>query len=251
MSKLIRAEFFRLFHTKKCLIYLIGCTAFILTLAVMNGLNNINGNLASHMDEPGIILFFLLMMLPPCIALVTGQLYSKGKVGMYEIMAGNKIHNLIFSKVFTDGIVFWLITLVSSTGFYIFISLKNGLGNFSTPGVRFMIIAILLAHISIISVMITLSERSVGTGVFLTWFRFIMFDSGLLMFISFILGEMGFDKLSDQLGYLSLMNKLGLVIHIEMPIDSTFVLHTIFDFVIEFIFWYLLIYRGMKKRKYS
>jgi hypothetical protein len=250
MSKLIKAELYRFIHTGNGLLYMILGTIIMAAIPVSNGIVNIDGDLASHMDETGAIIYFILMLFPPAIALVSGQLYNKGKAGFYEIMAGNKIHKIIFSKLLTDGVIFWLMIAVSGLGFYIWMGIRNGIGSLDMVWARLVLALIVMAQIAVCSVMITINSRKLGESIFICWARFMIIDSVIFPMLMWLAGTvLGFKILALNISYLSLMNKL--MILTQEPVDAMIVLHVILGFIVEFVIWYALIYHGMKNRNFA
>ena len=71
----------------------------------------------------------------------------------------------------------------------------------------------------------------------------------VIPFLMWLAGKMGLPKVAMFFGYRAMMNKMGLVLH--GTIDTTIVFQTVFGFIGEFVLWYVIIYSGIKKKKYN
>ena len=260
MNRLMKAEFYRFRHTGNFFFYVIFVTVLVAIVPCLANLDNmgltLGGLLGLEKDtvSSGPIsvdatVMLVLMMVPPAIAAVSGQLYNKGKLGNYEVMTGSRPSHIILSKVFTDGLIFFAASVIALMTFYVYIGIKNGTGVFDHAAVRVVLAFILLAQMSVASVMIMMVERRPGIGAAMCYVRFMLFDSMCLPCLMFFAGKLGFNKLAMHFAHMSIMNKMQMVLHSE--ITTMQVMHTIFGFVAEFILWYVIIYRAHKKKKFD
>ena len=107
-------------------------------------------------DSLGIMCVLVYNFFPALAAGISGQLFNKGKIGYYEVMAGNKPSRIIMSKVFSDGVFFSVIYTVCVSAFYIFLAIKNGVGTITHPFIRLALFALVMTHLVMSSIMINL-----------------------------------------------------------------------------------------------
>ncbi len=261
MNRLIRAELYRFRHTGHYFWYVIfgmviaaaipflSCIDLLdKDLGVLLGRSIDGVEIGGEMAADASILL-LLMVLPPIVAVFSGQLYNRGKIGYYEIMAGNSPSRIILSKVLTDGLIYSVLTSIAVLTFYIYIGFANGLGGIECAAGRVILEIVLISQTCIVSVMIMMAARKPGAAGVLAYIRFILFDSMVIPFLMWLAGKMGLPKVAMFFGYRAMMNKMGLVLH--GTIDTTIVFQTVFGFIGEFVLWYVIIYSGMKKKKYN
>ena len=262
MNRLIKAELYRFRHTGNLFWYVIFGTIILAAIPFINNLDMLGKNLAiilgQEVDTVGTVantvtadvsIMMFVMLMPPIIAVISGQLYNKGKLGYYENMTGNRPSRIILSKVFTDGLIFAVLCMFAMLGFYFYIALVNGTGTLDNPVGKLVLEMILITHVSVCSVMIMMTVRRPGVAGVLCYMRFLIFDSVVIPFLMMIAGNLGLEKLALHLGYLSMMNKMQLGLH--AAVDRTLVLYTVFGFIAEFILWYVLIFRGLKKKHFD
>ena len=262
MNRLMKAEFYRFRHSGHFFWYVIIGTLFVAAIPFISYLDMLNQNLAvilgQEVDTVGamgntisadVSIMMILMVLPPVIAVVSGQLYNKGKLGYYEIMTGNKPVQVILSKICTDGMIFFGLTAFALLGFYVYIGAVNGTGSIVNPAGKLIIEMILIAQITIGSVMIMMVMKKPGAAGVMCYMRFLIFDSMGLPFLMWLAGKLGLNKLAMHFSYMSIMNKMQIALHSD--VDTTLVLHTVFGFIAEFILWYFIIYRTIVKKKFN
>ncbi len=249
MRKLMKAEMYRIIHSKKLLRYLVIATILCILLPFKFFLDYLDDDLSTMLRSSSMIFFMILMLLPPFYAYVTGKLYNKGKLGMYEVMAGNSAFRITGSKLLTDGLLFTVLLTVSVSIFYIAMAVNNGTGTLDHVFIRFLLYIVLFAQTVFCSVLIALYVRKTATGAVLCYARFMIFDSAVLPFLMWLAGSvLGFEKLSLHIAHLSLINKMLMLT--ADPLNAMMILHILLGFVFEVLFWYALIYLGMKEKKY-
>lgn len=260
MNRLMKAELYRFRHSGHYFWYVIFGTLFVAAIPFISYLDMLNKNLAvilgQEVDTVGamgntisadVSIMMILMVLPPVIGVISGQLYNKGKLGFYEIMTGNKPSQIILSKVFTVGLIFFGLTSFALLGFYIYIGAVNGIGSIANPMGKLVLEMILIAQITICSVMIMMVEKRPGVAGVMCYMRFLIFDSMGLPFLMWLARKMGMETLATHFAYMSIMNKMQLALHAD--IDKILVLHVVVGFIAEFIIWYITIYRSLVKKK--
>ena len=187
MNKLIKAESFRL---RKHIFFVIICAILLGLIPTVSALDVDlrNANLEIQMKQSSMIIMFFMMIFPAIFAGVTGTLYDGGKIGFYEIMAGNKAWSIIFSKILTDGLLFLLLTVVSTCGYYVYVGFSKGVGNLDHMAVRMLLIILVLAHVVFCSVLVTLCFRQVKTGMIMNFMRFWLVDILFFPFLMWLFG---------------------------------------------------------------
>ena len=245
MNKLIKAESFRL---RGQITFLLICSVICGLIPAVMSINAWNADLGTLLSGSGITVMSVMMLFPPIFASITGNLYDHGKLGYYEIMAGNKTFAIVFSKLATDGILFLALTVVSTCAYYVFAGIRNGLGNFDHALIRLLLIILVFAHMIFCCILITLCVRQVRSGAVACFMRFWIVDTLFFPFMMWLTGSvMNLKQLSLHFSYMSLTNQL--MILVSEPIDVMITLHVLFGFALEFAIWYFIIDWGFRKRK--
>lgn len=248
MNRLIKAEIFRL---RQSMPFMILCTVVFVVMSVLNATEYIDQDLGVQITDlqgSPVVMMFALMVLPCVFAAVTGKIYDNGKLGRYEIMAGNKTAAIVFSKLITDGILFLIVSVIGCCGYYIFIGFYRGTGAYDHALLRLLLIIVVLAHIALCSILIALCVRHHALGAVICYIRFLILDSAGIPFIMWLAGTvMGKEKLALHIAHTSLMNQM--MILVKEPVNSRIVLHVLIGLLVESAFWFLIIDLGIKKRK--
>ena len=189
-----------------------------------------------------------MMIFPAVFASVTGTLYDGGKIGFYEIMAGNKAGAIVLSKILTDGVFFLLLTVVATCGYYVYVGFSKGVGNLDHMAVRMLLIILALAHVVFCSILITLSFKQVKTGMVMNFMRFWIVDTLFFPFLMWLFGTvLEMPKLAMHFSYMCLTNQL--MILVSEPMHAMIIWHVLLGFAAEFALWYFIIDFGFRKRK--
>ena len=249
MNKLIKLEIYRFTHLKKFFCYAILAFMLLIPMAIIGTIADLESSLSEVIPTSEALILMSLMMLPPVMAIITGQLYNKGKIGFYEVMAGEKISHIILSKLFVEGIFFAIMAFVCGTAFYLYIGFANGFGGITHVGVRLLLIMIEILHVTFVSVLLVMCFMSMGVAGMLGYVRFILIDSAVFPVLTWIFEEvLDYPKLAEFFEYMSSYNRFA---YIAMRrIDSTLVLHTCIGLVVECVLWYILAYIRMKNKCY-
>ncbi len=245
MNRLVKAEVFRL---KKNMLFWILICILLAFMPLFACIDMLGEKLDVQLESISLTVFIGFMIIPAIIAYISGRIYGKGRIGYYEIMAGNPIKNIILSKVFVDGIIFSVTSMLSISLFYIIIGIKNGLGTVDMPFVRLGLLFIAVMRICICSVLIMMTVRNSSLGAGIAYLRFMIFDSAIVPLIMYLVNELGLEKLHEHLQYSIVLNQIMMAALGQ--INKPLVFHIIIGFAAEFILWYLIVYYGMKKKKY-
>ncbi|MBR4733424.1 MAG: hypothetical protein IK081_11720 [Lachnospiraceae bacterium] len=245
MNRLIKAESYRL---GKHISFLVICTVICGLIPVITAINYVGADLGTQLQQSGMMIMAIMMLYPPLFASVAGTLYDQGKLGYYEIMAGNSPFSIVFSKILTDGILFLALTFVTGCGYYIFAGFRWGLGSFDHVVGRLLLLIVALARVAFCSVLILLVVRKSKTGIVTCFMRFWIVDIMVFPFFTWLFGTiMKMPELGLHFSYMSLTNQLMIII--TEPIDGMMIVHVLLGFVIEFALWYFIIDLGIRKRK--
>ncbi len=246
MNRLMKAEVFRL---RKNITFLLICSVIFGLIPVIGSINYRDADLATQVGgSAGLIIMSIMMLFPPIFASITGNLYDHGKLGFYEIMAGNKTPVIVFSKIATDGALFLVLTVLSASTYYVIAGIRHGLGGFDHVLLRLLLVILVLAHVAFCSILITLCVRQVRAGAVACFMRFWIIDILFFPFLMWFAGTvMEWKNLAMHFSYMSLTNQLMIVV--SEPVDAKMILHVVLGFAAEFAIWYFIIDFGIRKRK--
>ena len=249
MNRLLKAEWFRLRHTGRLTWWSYFMTVVIILITYFLCMDRIDQPLDALIPSLGTIVILIFNFIPAGVAGISGQLYNKGKLGYYEVMAGNSPGSIIFSKLLTDGVFFSVLTIIASTAFYIFIGIKNGIGSMDHPFIRLVLYSIAVIHVVFGSVMIMMYSKKAITGALLAYFRFMVFDIAVINIAMLIARQLGLETVELHLMHMIMMNQMQMAA--MDVISARMVLHIVLGFIGEFLFWYVLVYRSMKNKRYN
>ncbi len=249
MNRLVKAEFYRIRHTGHLIWYAILLPMLFIIMPYILCMDRMNKPLDDSIESLGTMCVLVYNFFPALAAGIAGQLFNKGKLGYYEVMAGNKPSQIIMSKICSDGLFFSVIYTVCVTAFYVFLGIKNGVGTMTHPLIRLLLFAIAMTHLVVSSIMIMMASKKAVSAVILSYVRFMVFDIGFMPAIAFVAEKIGFAAARDHIGRMIVFNQLEMAA--MEPLNITTTLHIILGFIGEFIFWYIIVYRGIKKRKFA
>lgn len=248
MNRLMKAEFYRVNHSSgflKWIVMLCG-TCFIMPFLVEWDL--LGGTVTRYievMNDNSII--FIPMLLTVLASVIAAMPYSN-KTAYYEIMSGHKTSHIILSKVV--AIATYIVTVQMMIFFVVLLimGMKNGMGDIKQIGLRAFLFMIVVFHYCSCGVLIATSLRHI-VGAVLAFMRVEVFES-MFIFSLQILAENsnspeGVLKLLDWCPIVQLGTILG------GTLTNRIIAVVCLSFLMEFIFWYLISYIGMKKKKYQ
>ena len=249
MNRLIRAELYRLRHTGHLFWYAILLPMLFIFMPYILCMDLMDKPLDNSIESLGTICVLVYNFFPALAAGIAGQLFTRGKLGYYEVMAGNKPSQIIMSKICSDGLFFSVIYTVCVSAFYVFLGIKNGVGTITHPLIRLALFAIVMTHLVVTSIMIMMASKKAVTAVVLSYFRFMVFDIAAMPALAFVAEKLGFSGARNFIGRMIVFNQLEMAAMEPVNINTT--LHIILGFIGEFIFWYIIVYRGIKKRHFT
>lgn len=250
MGRLIKADWYRITKGGKPLkVYLILilvslCFPF---LELLNGIRINEFTLKMYLEssEENSISMIVLMMVV-FGALFVGLSYNN-KTLCYEVMAGNKITDIINSKICT---IVPLLSLIFMSGFLMFslvLGLMNGIGEMPQLPLRMFLLFIVMLHAIMIGILPTMIAKNLG-GMAIGIMRIEVFDLVIMMFAA---GQMSGGSNFFRNIYNNWLFLNQVYIFTKEKIDSGFVIGVIGGFVIEMAIWYILAYISYKKKNFS
>lgn len=245
MSKLIKAEWYRITHSTKFVRWLILISLCIILLPVLSDTEvfekNIYDNLLSVKE---IYPMFLPMFMGAFASIMIGITYIN-KTANYEIMTGNKISHILGSKIIADT-SFLMLGVVTAIGLYLLIiGIMNGVGDIDKPFLRIFLMLVVMIHICINGVLITTSIRHIG-GAVVAFLRFEVIEGLSVNILQNICDNMdNMEKLDEILDWF-ISNQIVAIL--TQDVSGRLVAVIILSGIFEGTFWYLLSYYRLKKK---
>lgn len=248
MNRLVRAEVYRVLHSNHFAIWLVTvCLIFVVMMCVaMEDLFSLN--LGEAMESFANVIAFMQMLVALFPAVVIGIGYMR-KTAYYEVMAGNRISHILFSKMIADAIPVAICIFIATLIIPIILSVENGLGDVTQLAERVALYLVMLLHICVCSVWMMTAIRHIS-GAVLVYIRFSAFDLIVLLILSFVVDGMStVPTWYDGVRNCFIMNQMS---HIFLgEITSEFIIAVVVSLLLESVFWYIVSYIGMKKKLYG
>lgn len=249
MTRLIKAEWYRLIHTGIFKYYILLCFIFPIT-TMMTDLNwykmTLSENMMLFTQNTNMILPMFLSM---AISISIGLAYQN-KTIYYEVMDGKKTHKIILSKIilyttiFVVGVSFTYAIYFGVTG------IKNGIGEFSDIPLRLILTEIIIIRICAVTVLISMLVKH-PVGLAAAILRFMFLDN--LLFI-IVMGS-NLDSTSE-LSVINSKSGLDWIVSGQLTrifsanIDSKLILAIFATLVFEIAFWYILTHISYKRKMF-
>ncbi len=249
MNRLMKAEWYRVTHSSKLIKWLLVLCVFCVALPLLANIEVIRGTLAeSLMAAQSTLAIFMTGFLSVFSAVIVGIAYMN-KTAYYEVMAGNKIYQIVFSKVLVDA------TLVSVSVFVCFgiywcaIGVCNGIGEIGQLPLRFGLLFIVFFHICTSGILIITCIRQM-MGAILVYLRFALVEMAI-MFLVQIFEESIPQQMASKIADWFTLVKLTKILRFEYKITNHLIFTVIAGFLIESAVWFGVSYIGMKKQLYK
>ena len=113
----------------------------------------------------------------------------------------------------------------------------------------FILFTVAMTHLVVTSIMIMMASKKAVSAVVLSYIRFMIFDIAAMPALALVADKLGFAGVKDTIGRMIVFNQLEMAA--MEPVNLTTTLHIILGFIGEFIFWYIIVYRGIKKRNFT
>ncbi len=248
MNRLTRAELYRFLHSGSYFRILLMCCVALFFSPMLNGLEFWSLNLADNFGNIATGFLMLIMFMPLLVTIAVANNYMK-KTAYYEVMAGNKIWTIIGSKLAVEGVFVGVLLLLAMTGLGVIVAVKNGVGDVEQLGVRMVLLFVICLHLTFISALIGMAVKNI-TGAMVSYLRFGIIE----MLIELLLPLLEIKQVLSmesckQIQQALLMNQVSMVL--VSDITSELVGWVVGSFLVEVVFWYVIVYYTMKKRLYK
>ncbi|MDE6421282.1 MAG: hypothetical protein K2K87_12275, partial [Lachnospiraceae bacterium] len=178
-------------------------------------------------------------------ALIVAGAYEN-KTAYYEVMAGNKIYQIVFSKVFVDAVLVSVSVFLSLGIYWAVIGVCNGIGEIDRLPLRFFLLFLVFLHVCTAGILIVTSTRQIF-GAVLVYLRFAGAETLVMLFLEESLPESILVKIADWFTLL----KLTKILNFQYEITDHLVFAVIAGMLIEGAVWFGISYIGMKKQIYK
>ena len=184
MKRMMKAEFYRFFHDGK--LVLLWCLILLFFIAIPLGYYDIIFWGPMEVSE-------VLSQLPLrtyvntgiFLPIFVGYMQGKGKLGYNELMYGEGIHRIIWSKILSLGVFISVTAYLAMMLPYMILGIRNGIGNVEEACVRGGLwIVIIFGVVSSCQLMAVLTRSSAAGviyfGVSVFWALCVYFVSGII-----------------------------------------------------------------------
>ena len=243
MNRLMKAEWYRVRHSSGFMRWLVILCMICAALPLLEDIELLHGNLAENLKGTDTISLACLMAL--FSALIVGGAYEN-KTAYYEVMAGNKIYQIVFSKVFVDAVLVSVSVFLSLGIYWLAIGVCNGIGEIDRLPLRFFLLFLVLFHVYTAGILIVTSTRQIF-GAVLVYLRFAGAETLIMLFLQESLPEDMFAKIADWFTLI----KLDKIVNFEYEITNHLIFAVIAGLLIESAVWFGISYIGMKKQIYK
>ncbi|MBD5545044.1 MAG: hypothetical protein HDR01_12640 [Lachnospiraceae bacterium] len=249
MNRLMKAEWYRVRHSSKLIKWLLVLCVFCVVLPLFVDIEVIQGTLAENlMAEQSALTVFMAGFLSVFSAVIVGIAYMN-KTAYYEVVAGNKIYQIVFSKVLVDAILVSVSVFVCLGIYWIVIGACNGIGEIGQLPLRFGLLFFVFFHICTSGILIITSVRQM-IGAVLVYLRFALVETAV-MFLVQIFEESIPEKMTGKIADWFTILKLTKILSFEYEITNHLIFTVIAGFLIESAVWFGVSYIGMKKQLYK
>ncbi len=250
MNRLMKAEWYRVRHSSRLTEWLAVACVFSAVLPVLIDFEVLKKNLTENMMAVQMTMsFFVPCLLSVFAATIVGIAYMN-KTAYYEVIAGNKIYQIIFSKVFVDASLVAVPVFLSMGIYWLIIGCHNGVGEISQLPLRFVLIFIMFYHFCACGILMMTAFRQIAaTG--LVYFRFAAMGTLVSFLVNTLLEGQLSENVMVRIGEWFTIVKLRKVFCSEYEITGHLIFTVIAGMLIESGIWYAVSCIGMKKKIYK
>ncbi|MDE6608887.1 MAG: hypothetical protein K2K54_14225 [Lachnospiraceae bacterium] len=249
MNRLMRAEWYRVRHSSKLMKWLLVLCIICVVLPLCVDVGVLQGSLAENLMAAQLnMTVFMGCFLSVFSAVIVGIAYMN-KTAYYEVMAGNKIYQIVFSKVFVDAVLVNVSVFLFLGIYWTVIGVRNGIGEIDRLPLRFCLLFLVFFHICTTGILIITSVRQM-LGAVLVYIRFAVAETAV-MFLTQMLEEHISEEMMARIADWFTMLKLTKILLSEYEITNHLIFAVIAGFLIESAFWFGISYIGMKKQLYK
>lgn len=248
MNRLMRAEGYRLLHSGVYLrILLFGGLVFSF-LPMITDFSLLNKSLAENMESLLLGSTMSIMLVPVVVALFVVTGYLK-KTAYYEVMAGNKIRNIIGSKLFVDGVIVGIVCFFFTIGLAVVVLIKNGTGGVAQIPLRTLLLFVICLHVTMVAVLMGQAVKHIAAAA-VVFLRLQFFDIIFAEIIPMLSEKWNLSNESVvRIARCTFTRQTSEIFRTE--ISTELVVITIASFLIEVGIWYGIAYLTMKKKWYK
>lgn len=248
MNRLMRAEWYRYLHAGHFLRWTVFLCACISLLMVSMQYDLATASLADVMMTCVDGSSFLIMLFPVFVAVIVGFGYSR-KTAYYEVMAGNKISHIIWSKVMVDALPIAIVAFIFFIILPVLVYVRNGAGEVEHIFARFALFFVIVLHICISAVLMVTAIRHIVSAV-VAYMRYTMFEILGLGALAMIISEQAnVPEWYQFIQHWFVLNQTATVWVGELTSD--FIIGVFGSMILEIVLLYVVSYIGMKKKIYA
>lgn len=248
MNRLIRAEGYRLLHSGVYLRILLFSGLVLSVLPMITDFSLLDKNLAENMENFLLGSTMSIMFVPVVIAVFVVTGYMK-KTAYYEVMTGNKIRNIIGSKLFVDGIIVGVIYFFFTIVLPATVVMKNGTGGVTQLPLRVFLLFVICLHVTMLAVLMGLAIKNIAAAA-VVYLRLMLLDIILAEILPMLFEKWNVSEaVSVRIARCTFTRQTSEIFRTE--ITTELVVITLASFLIEVGIWYGITYLTMKKKWYK
>lgn len=248
MNRLVRAELYRVLHSNHFVIWLVAVCLIFVVMMISTSESIFSMNLCDVMNEFGDVYGFMMLLISTFSAVVIGIGYMR-RTAYYEVMAGNRISHILFSKMIADAIPITVFNFMAAIIIPMVLCIKNGMGTATQVVERFSLLFVVLLHICVCSVWMVTAMRHVAAAV-VVYLRFSMIELVIMLIITFIADGMSVvPEWMKGVQHYMVMCQMADIFQEELNVEL--VVAVFVSLLLESAFWYITSYIGMKKKLYG
>lgn len=244
MNRLMKAEWLRVRKSSHFTIWIIGICLLLNWMTVINVMPDAEKSGSSLLIMSLDTMFMLISAVLPALTACMVGIHFSNKTAYYEVMAGDKISHIIFSKLVVIGLgvgaLFGIVYVGIQAGFCI----AYGVGEFDDLALRLALVVIIFLHLSLLGVVIGTALKHVIAPV-LGYMKVMMLDSIFMLVLSLIFEDSVMEKISGWF----ITSQFSMICMHE--ISNTLVLQIIASAIIDVALWYVLSYIGYKHKTFA
>lgn len=246
MSKLIRAEWYRLVHSGNFFKYFI--VVCLLVAFMIFGVETASYK-KTLFKNIAILGEGLAILIPTCIgtlvAVVIGNSYNN-RTAYYEIMDGNSTFSIVLSKLIVYSSAVLVLFGVPTGAYFAYVGIANGVGETSNPAMFSILFIIIVIHFVASSVLMTLFVRSLIGGILISYLRYVLFEGLISILVSSSFN--GIEVLDDISCWLITTQLTNLT---KTNYDIYFIAVVFASFIVEFVCLYMIVYKSFQNKKFK
>lgn len=249
MNRLIRAEWYRVRHSSNLIKWLIALSLICVALPLLMDIEILQRNLTENLiADQTTLTIFTVAFLTIFSAVIVGIAYMN-KTAYYEVMAGNKIYQIVFSKVFVDAVLVSVSVFLCLGIYWTVIGVCNGIGEIDRLPFRLCLLFLVLFQVCVTGILIATSVRHILSTV-LVYFRFDVAETFIIAFLPIFEEKLSKNMLTRIMDWFT-VTKLTKILSFEYEITDHLIFAVIAGLLIESAFWFGISYIGMKKKLYK